>query len=289
MPNQNFFDKNDQNSAIIVEEDILESKPKGKTRNPAIVFTIVIVLIVAGIFVWVMSLPPKPVEDAFQTPEALVNATPMPPVLEESSTQGESTSQSVQNVDDIPRDEWYLRLVNAENPLPDDYGEQEMTAFGGGYYFDERILDDLESMLDAAKEDGVKLRIESGYRGVNRQTTRNKNEIAAYKNRGYSEEDAIVLANMEEPPYLQCEHSLGLAVDLMDSGSKGTSIAFEETDEFEWLQDHAAEYGFILRYPEDKVEITGMVYEPWHFRYVGVEQAQKIKESGLCLEEYLEQ
>ncbi len=289
MPSQKFFDKNDKNSAVIVEEDILENRLKNKTQNSAIIITMVVVLVVVGIFIWLMALPPKPVEDGYQTPESLVDATPIPASSQEPAATGESVSQSMEQVGDIPRNEWYLRLVNAENPLPEDYGEQEMTAFGGGYYFDERILDDLEKMLDAAKADGVKLRIESGYRGVNRQTTRNKNEIASYQSRGYSKEDAIVLANMEEPPYRQCEHSLGLAVDLMDSGSKDTSIAFAQTEEFKWLQQYAAEYGFILRYPEDKVEITGMVYEPWHFRYVGVEQAQKIKESGLCLEEYLAQ
>lgn len=286
MPNQNFFDKNEKQSSVVFREDSLQPVTKRTLPTGVGIFAVAIVsCAVVGLFVWLMTLPPKQVKGEYQLPAELVSATPVPENAEEQ-TQAEST---VEPVDTIPRDEWYLKLVNAANPLPDSYGEQEMTSFGGGYYFDERIIEPLEEMLDAAEEDDVALRVVSGYRGVERQTSRHEAEVRAYENRGYSEEDALALASMEEPTYWECEHSLGLAVDLMDSAHSATSIAFAETEEFEWLQEHAAEYGFILRYPEDKVEITGMVYEPWHYRYVGKEDAQKIQESGLCLEEYLAQ
>ena len=286
MPNQNFFDKNEKQSSVVFREDSLQPVTKRTLPTGVGIFAVAIVsCAVVGLFVWLMTLPPKQVKGEYQLPAELVSETPVPENTEEQ-TQAEST---VEPVDTIPRDEWYLKLVNAANPLPDSYGEQEMTSFGGGYYFDERIIEPLEEMLDAAEEDDVALRVVSGYRGVERQTSRHEAEVRAYENRGYSEEDALALASMEEPTYWECEHSLGLAVDLMDSAHSATSIAFAETEEFEWLQEHAAEYGFILRYPEDKVEITGMVYEPWHYRYVGKEDAQKIQESGLCLEEYLAQ
>ena len=288
MPNQKFFDKKNNHSAVVLHEDSLQ--PAKKIRfsiNTTIIVAVVILCVIAGLFIWLFTLPPKQVEGGYQMPENLVDTTPIP--AEVTVTEQPVVETTAAPVDDIPRDEWYLKLVNAENPLPDSYGEQEMTSFGGGFYFDERIIESLEQMMDAAEEDGAELRVISGYRGVNRQTDRHEAEVRAYKNRGYSEEDALALASMEEPSYWECEHSLGLAVDLMDSAHSSTSIAFDETEEFAWLMEHAAEYGFILRYPEDKVEVTGMVYEPWHFRYVGQEQAQKIKESGLCLEEYLAQ
>lgn len=287
MPSQNFFDEQHPEPSIVLDEHKHSSKKEKRkflsSTQAAVVLTVMVVAAAGVVFVWGMKSPARTPKETFDIPDSLSQQM----VESVNSEQPEATPAPTP--DPIPRNEWYMKLVNAENPLPDDYGEQEMTAFGGGYYFDERIIESLEQMLNAADEADVSLKIISGYRGVERQTARNEDEIAAYERRGYSEQDARDLAAMEEPPYLQCEHSLGLAVDLMDSGSDTTSIAFEETEEFAWLQEHAAEYGFILRYPADKVEITGMVYEPWHYRYVGTEQAQKIKESGLCLEEYLGQ
>lgn len=293
MPNQNFFDEQNPQSTVILEEDTLSSSAEHHSKHwifsPIALVGIGIVVVFLGVFFFLMKIPVKPSQQGFEVPtQASVSSS------QETTTQDtqvedppiESQSESVQST---VAEEWNLRLVNNQHSLPEDYGEQEMTAFGGGYYFDARIIEFLEQLLDAAKQENLNIKVVSGYRGVERQTTRNQDEIAAYTRRGYSEQDAVALANMEQPPYLQSEHSLGLSVDLLDSGSSSVSIAFEQTDEFKWLIKNAAQYGFILRYPEDKVEVTGMVYKPWHFRYVGREHAEKIQQQGLCLEEYLQQ
>ena len=178
-------------------------------------------------------------------------------------------------------------MERAENPLPEDYGEQDMTSFGGGYYFDERVIEPLNGLLDAAEEEGLNLRVISGYRSVTRQTERHEDKVQEYLDEDYSEEEAEELASREEPTYWESEHSLGLAVDFSDGTSSAPRMDFAETEEYQWLLENAADYGFILRYPEDKTQETGMNYQPWHFRYVTSDHAKVIIEEGICLEEYL--
>ena len=108
-----------------------------------------------------------------------------------------------------------------------------------------------------------------------------------YLDEDYSEEEAEELASREEPTYRESEHSLGLAVDFSDGTSSAPRMDFAETEEYQWLLENAADYGFILRYPEDKTQETGMNYQPWHFRYVTSDHAKVITEEGICLEEYL--
>ena len=189
---------------------------------------------------------------------------------------------------EINEDKWYLMLVNRDYILPDDYTvktAKTVIDVYGGYdrgYLDYRVAPHYIEMYNAALEDGLKLSPLSGYRSVARQKNNFENLIRDYMNKGYSKAQATVLASEIILPPSTSEHNAGLAMDILS-----LEVSFENSDEFAWLQEHAADYGFILRYPKDKQKITKITYEPWHWRYVGVKAAKEMKASGECLEEYL--
>ncbi len=184
---------------------------------------------------------------------------------------------------------WYLLLVNRDYILPDDFEvktAKTVVDIYGGYdrgYLDYRVAPHYIEMYNAALEDGLKLSPLSGYRSVQRQKNNFENLIADYVNKGYSKAQATVMASEIILPPSTSEHNAGLAMDILS-----LEVSFENSDEFAWLQENAADYGFILRYPKDKQHITKITYEPWHWRYVGVETAKAMKQSGECLEEYFD-
>ncbi len=181
---------------------------------------------------------------------------------------------------------WNLRLVNGWNPLSANYGyEDNLTDFGGGRLFDARAAEALQNMLAAGKAHG--LRPVSLFRAYDLQVKLFNNEVAEWKAAGYSQTEAEIKASTEVARPGTSEHHLGLAADILSDGVFSLEESFENTEAFKWLKTHCAEYGFILRYPKEKEEITGVIYEPWHYRYVGVEAATEIMSRGLCLEEYL--
>ena len=173
---------------------------------------------------------------------------------------------------------WYLALVNRNNPLPEDYAEQELDLVDvpGGEKVDARIYDPLMEMLDAAEETGPI--VVSGYRTADRQQRMYDDMIKKYRKQGYSESEAAQLAQQWVAEPGTSEHQLGLAVDI-----NGATY-----DVYLWLQENSYKYGFIFRYPGNKTHITGVAEEVWHYRYVGKEAAAEIYERGICLEEYLE-
>lgn len=180
--------------------------------------------------------------------------------------------------------EWWLILVNRDNILPKDYSVTLAEAAPGtGVNLDSRVAPHYAKMYKAAGEDGVTLTPLSGHRRISTQKNNFENKISYYQNKGYSKAEATQLAAMIILPPGTSEHNAGLAMDICSLDE-----SFEKSDEFAWLCENAAEYGFILRYPKDKTDITKITYEPWHWRYVGVKDAKKIKALGVCLEEYLE-
>ena len=186
------------------------------------------------------------------------------------------------------QDTWRLILVNSDHLLNENY-EVERTKVGNGLYVDSRIAPELEAMLAAAQEDGVDISIISAYRSYDRQVSLYKNKIKRLERQGYSKTEAAEEAGTVVAVPGMSEHATGLALDLASKSYPVLEEDQENTDAYQWLMKHCMEYGFILRYPKDKEEITGIIYEPWHFRYVGEEHARIIMEQGLCLEEYLEQ
>lgn len=183
----------------------------------------------------------------------------------------------------IQTDSWNLLLVNKDNPVSQDY-KVKTVKYNDGYktnYIDERIKSPLTDMLNDAKQNGLELCINSGYRSNSEQIKTFNDRIKKHESEGLSQEDALKeTLNFVAKPGTS-EHETGLAVDI---GFLGNST-WEKS--YGWIEKNCSKYGFILRYPENKKNITGVEHEPWHFRYVGKEAADEIMESGICLEEYL--
>lgn len=182
---------------------------------------------------------------------------------------------------------WNLVLVNWEHPLPTDFAVPELTQLRNGHAIDSRAYPALQDMIDAARAAGLQPFICSSFRTWEAQESLYKKEVQNWLARGYIQEEAEARAAMWVARPGTSEHQLGLSVDIVDMSYQILDQGQEDTPVQRWLMAHCAEYGFILRYPTEKSDLTGVNYEPWHYRYVGVEAAKAIMENGLCLEEYL--
>lgn len=183
--------------------------------------------------------------------------------------------------------DWHLILVNPWNYLPKDY-EISLKTLDNGYQVDERCAADLSNMLKDCQDEGFCPVICSAYRTGEKQERLFSNKVKRLMSQGYSEEDARVEAAKVVAVPGTSEHQLGLAVDIVDASNQMLDESQEHTKVQKWLMENSWRYGFILRYPNGKSEITGIIYEPWHYRYVGREAAKEIYEQEVCLEEYLE-
>ena len=180
---------------------------------------------------------------------------------------------------------WNMVLVNSSHPMEDGY-VPELTEVAKGYSVDSRIAEPLNSMLKAAEAEGMNIIICSAYRSIEKQTQVFNLSVQERLNTGLNYWDAYEDTKLSVALPGTSEHGLGLALDFSYEKSNDD---YAKTDEGKWLLEHAHEYGFILRYPPEKTAETGIIYEPWHYRYVGEEDAKKIMESGMTLEEYLEE
>ena len=182
--------------------------------------------------------------------------------------------------------DWMLLLVNTENPMPDGY-TPALKALENGLKFDERAIDQLNAMLSEAKNQGLSPVVCSAYRTVEYQRTLFNNNVSKLVASGLSKAQAEKETARGIAYPGTSEHGIGLAADIVSNDYQQLTEKQADTPEVTWLLEHCSDYGFILRYPKDKEDITGIKYEPWHFRYVGVQAAREIMENGLCLEEYL--
>lgn len=189
--------------------------------------------------------------------------------------------------DTINRESWKLILVNRDNPLPETFEVPELKQLRSGHSFDDRAYPSLQKMLDDARAAGLNPLVCSSYRSQERQEELFDQEVQKWTAKGYSREEAEQQAAQWVAPPGTSEHQSGLAVDIVDISYQVLDEKQESTPVQQWLMAHCAEYGFILRYPTDKSGITGIGYEPWHYRFVGTKAAQEIMERGICLEEYL--
>ena len=153
---------------------------------------------------------------------------------------------------------------------------------------DERIIDDLLDMLQEAEEDGVTLAICSPYRDLEYQQMLFNRKVKRYMNMGMSYMEAYQLSSQAVTVPGASEHQIGLALDIVTDTYVSLDEGFAETPAGKWLAENSYKYGFILRYPKGKEDITGIEYEPWHFRYVGIDAATVITEKGITLEEFWE-
>ena len=182
-------------------------------------------------------------------------------------------------------------LVNHTSKMPDDYTfdtKECGSATAVNKTLQTVACDAFLSMQKAAAADGVTVWMQSGYRSVKYQTSLYERKTKYYLDKGYDNATAKEKAAAVVNPPGYSEHNCGLAADLNSPEHTGLDEGFEKTAAFRWLCEHAGDYGFILRYPKDAEDKTEIIYEPWHWRYVGVENAAKINASGLCFEDYIE-
>lgn len=181
---------------------------------------------------------------------------------------------------EIP-DNWCLILVNSENAIPKNY-KIELTQLSNGICVDSRIYPDLQQMFDDARKYGIYPVVSEGYRTHEEQQNMMNDKIDNFIYEGYSKRDAEKLAKSWVAEVGKSEHELGIALDI----NADTSFSSDE-EVYNWLAENAYKYGFILRYPLGKEDITGIDYEPWHYRYVGTDSAFEIYSRQITLEEYL--
>ena len=207
----------------------------------------------------------------------------------------ESTPDVLETITELPEKTipenlpWYLTLVNFEHPLDEKFKPSELSEVDNGYIADKRIADATKKMIaDARSKDNVRIIALSAYRDYDYQMELFENKvIRLQQEKGYSVEKARAEAKTVVAYPGTSEHQLGLALDLVDARHVKLDESQENTAAYKWLYEHCHEYGFIVRYPNGKTDITGIIYEPWHFRYVGVEAAKFIMENNITLEEYL--
>ncbi len=203
------------------------------------------------------------------------------------SVLGVSTAE-VTPQSSIDKNDWRLMLVNTQHSLTDGF-EVKLTELKNGHAIDERCYSDLQQMMDDCRAAGLDPLICSSYRSKEKQQELFDNKVLRLKEQGLSEDEAREKAATIVAVPGTSEHQTGLALDIVDISNQNLDESQESTPVQQWLLKNCWQYGFILRYPKDKVDITGIVYEAWHYRYVGREAAQAIQEQGICLEEYLAQ
>ena len=246
---------------------------KRKLNKKKVAATIGIFLLLI-IFIVKMTKKDEAVETSSEdnnTPISVANETT------ENQTQPEETKVKKEITD------WNLRLANYENILPEDF-EVEVADIDDTRQFDARAIKYLKQMMNDMLKDGISnIWVQSAYRSVERQKELYDNSVQKYLKQGKTQEEAEKLTEEYINKPGASDHNLGLAVDFNNVDNN-----FEDLDGFKWLKENAENYGFILRYPKDKEDITKISYESWHWRYVGEEHAKKMNELNMCLEEYIE-
>lgn len=250
------------------------SRKRPPQRRYSLVLLTLCVLVVVGVAAFLLhrnSSGPDPADSVISAES--IAATPSP-----TATPSPSPSPSPE-----PEESWNLILVNQTHAIPENW-DQELVTLANGTQVDSRIYPDLQQMFDDMRAQGVYPVVASGYRTAEKQQSLMDEKIQEFEAQGYSAEDAATEAKLWVNPVGYSEHQTGLAVDINADGINSSG-----EDVYNWLAEHAWEYGFILRYPDGKTDITGTDYEPWHYRYVGKDAAAEIQTSGQCLEEYLGQ
>ena len=203
-----------------------------------------------------------------------------------SQVKQQKTVEAAVNLSTEKAENWELVLVNNDYPLDQKY-KPELTEITTDRSVDSRIAEDTKKMLSDASDAGLDMYVVSAYRSYEDQKAVFNETMQEHVNAGNSYIDAYneTKKSVAIPGY--SEHSLGLALDIVSNEHQDLDDSQAKTDESKWLAANCYNYGFILRYPPDKSDITGIVYEPWHYRYVGKDVAKEITEKGITLEEYL--
>ena len=234
-----------------------------------------------------------------QTPQADQAAQPDQAAQADQAAQNEAVSDTPVSVTGAPsqtaaasglytrQDDWRFILVNPWYMLPEEYAEVSTSSLPNGESVDARCFSEIVKMLDDCRAAGGEPVVCSSYRPHAKQVTLYEDQVKSLMESGMNKEQAEIEAGTVVAVPGTSEHELGLAVDICDYEYQNLDDAQGDTATQKWLMEHSWEYGFILRYPRDKSGITGIIYEPWHYRYVGKEAAEEITKKGICLEEFL--
>jgi D-alanyl-D-alanine carboxypeptidase len=181
--------------------------------------------------------------------------------------------------------QWNLKLVNKWNRIDSNYA-QTLVTYAGDNKFDNRAIDKLKALVSASNG---KIRVASLYRSIELQTTLFNRQVNQHIAEGMSRAEAEEKASTLVARPGTSEHNLGLAVDFLFDNYSQLLESYENTATYKWMMEHCADYGFILRFPKNKQSVTGVTFEPWHYRYVGEEAAREIMSRGITLEQYLQE
>ena len=252
-----------------------------------------IVLILAAVFVvLVLALSVRGVRAANEREQAesAAQLAAEQAAAEQAAAEAEALAAAEaagkESLPDVDTDAWYMRLVRYENPLDPEF-VPELTEFENDQAFDSRGADALQKLILDARAAGYSLYFCSGYRSYDTQSAIYWRHIEDFMAAGMTEEEAHATTRLSVNYPGASEHQLGLAADILEYESQPMLPEIGGSGLMLWLEEHCAEYGFIIRYPADKTAITGISYEPWHLRYVGEDAARYIMENHLCLEEFL--
>lgn len=239
---------------------------------------VLLILITAFLFVYITQHNDG---NGLTVPSGQSSGTDLPAESSQAAPGGSAGPSGSASSKPVQLSDWRLVLVNYDHKVPDDYQMNIVSAFGVD--MDERIVEIYEKMYADAQKDNISLWISSAYRSQDKQAELFQREIRQNLDKGLnsSQAEATAANAVNRPGY--SEHNIGLALDF-----NGVTSDFQNDDAYFWLLEHAGEYGFILRYPKEKEDVTKIMFEPWHFRYVGPEHAKKMNELGMCLEEYVE-
>lgn len=185
-------------------------------------------------------------------------------------------------------EQWNLILVNPWNEVPEDY-EVKLTRLKNGQAVDSRCYPMLQQMMDDCRADGLNPYICASYRTMKKQKALFADKVKRVLLEGCPKDEAEDEAAKTVARPGTSEHQLGLALDIVDADDPQLETWQEDTPVQQWLMKNSWKYGFVLRYPPEKSSITGIIYEPWHYRYVGRQAAEEMYTRGLCLEEYLKE
>ena len=250
--------------------------------NFCIILMILVVLILTIVYKYITYK--KEVQAALETSvnvEELYNTTET-----EEAEIIEEENKKEKDIDSSTSD-WELLLVNKNHNVPEGYSV-ELEEAEEGHQVDRRIAKSLKQMLSDARKEGLSPIICSSYRTNEKQQKLYNNKVKEYKRWGCSSEEAEELASYWVAIPGTGEHETGLAVDIVSRDYQILDEKQEQTDVQKWLIENSYKYGFALRYPTDKKDITMINYEPWHYRYVGIDNATYMKEHDMCLEEYID-
>lgn len=214
----------------------------------------------------------------------------------EKTATGSEEEQKNDDLPDVSAKDWSLILVGPDDPLEQDISSDQLAYVPNtNMQLDKRVIESYQQFSEAAQEAGYPLTIISAYRSINYQEQVFNGRVSQYENQGMDETQAKEKTKETSTEPGHSEHHTGLALDIVDEGWQQSNpqnvleAGFGKEDSAKWLAEHASDYGFILRYPKGKEDITKINYEPWHFRYVGKENAEYMEKHELTLEEYLDQ